>query len=86
MRRTIRRGRHRKQQVTRVPLLAFANGLMETIRSWSRHCFIAALDSNQQRKTNPVDMLFERLTKRIKSEPENWSLDYVEHHLMMEKV
>ena len=64
----------------------FANGLMETIRSWSRHCFIAALDSNQQRKTNPVDMLFDRLTKRIKSEPENWSLDYVEHHLMMEKV
>ena len=64
----------------------FASGLMETIRSWSRHSFIAALSDISSRKENPVDILFERLKKRIKSDPNNWSLDYVEHHLMMEKV
>ncbi|ABV50022.1 Hypothetical protein P9215_04061 [Prochlorococcus marinus str. MIT 9215] len=64
----------------------FSIGLMETIRSWSRHSFAAALDQNNSRNVNPVDILFDRLTSRIKSDPENWSLDYVEHHLMMEKV
>jgi len=64
----------------------FSLGLMETIRSWSRHSFIAALEENNDRKVNPVDELFNRLTSRIRSNPENWSLDYVEHHLMMEKV
>ena len=59
---------------------------METIRSWSRHSFVAALEKNNGRKANPVDILFNRLTSLIKSDPENWSLDYVEHHLMMEKV
>ena len=59
---------------------------METIRSWSRHSFIAALDENNSRIVNPVDILFDRLTNRINSGPENWGLDYVEHHLMMEKV
>ena len=64
----------------------FSIGLMETIRSWSKHSFIAALDENNSRKVNPVEILFDRLTSRINSDPENWSLDYVEHHLMMEKV
>ena len=64
----------------------FSIGLMETIRSWSKHSFMAALDENNSRNVNPVDILFDRLTSRIKSDPENWSLDYVEHHLMMEKV
>ena len=64
----------------------FSIGLMETIRSWSRHSFVAALDENNSRKVDPVDILFDRLTSRINSDPENWSLDYVEHHLMMEKV
>tara|TARA_Y100000589_G_C27188427_1_gene643691 strand:+ start:1460 stop:2512 length:1053 start_codon:yes stop_codon:yes gene_type:complete len=64
----------------------FAQRLMETIRSWSRHSFLSALDNNKVRDFNPADLLFERLVERIKSNPENWSLDYVEHHLMMEKV
>ena len=64
----------------------FSIGLMETIRSWSRHSFVAALDKNTHTNLNPVEMLFNRLTKRISADPENWSLDYVEHHLMMEKV
>ena len=64
----------------------FSIDLMETIRSWSRHSFIAALDEKNSRNINPVDILFDRLASRINSDPENWSLDYVEHHLMMEKV
>jgi len=64
----------------------FSIGLMETIRSWSRHSFVTALDEKNSRNVNPVDILFDRLTNRINSEPDNWSLDYVEHHLMMEKV
>lgn len=64
----------------------FAIGLMETIRSWSRHSFLSSLDKNTNKNLNPVDTLFSRLQKRISNDPENWSLDYVEHHLMMEKV
>jgi len=64
----------------------FSISLMETIRSWSRHSFLAALEDNNSRNINPVDILFDRLTSKISSDPENWSLDYVEHHLMMEKV
>ena len=64
----------------------FSIGLMETIRSWSRHSFVSALDKNNHTNINPVDNLYDRLSKRISSDPENWSLDYVEHHLMMEKV
>ena len=61
-------------------------GLMETIRSWSKHSFVSAMDDNNSRNINPVDILFDRLTSRINSDPANWSLDYVEHHMMMEKV
>ena len=65
---------------------AFSIGLMETIRSWSMHSFTSALDPKKVRDNNPIDIMFKRLTKRIKAAPEDWSLDYVEHHLMMEKV
>ncbi len=64
----------------------FAIGLMETIRSWSRHSFLSAIDQSSDANINPVDVLFDRLTERISSDPSNWSLDYVEHHLMMEKI
>jgi hypothetical protein len=30
--------------------------------------------------------VFERLQQRIAEAPSEWSLDYVEHHQMMEKV
>ena len=64
----------------------FSIGLMETIRSWSKHSFLSALEKSSISDVNPVDILYERLTKRISSDPENWSLDYVEHHMMMEKI
>ena len=31
-------------------------------------------------------MVFARLQQRIAEAPSEWSLDYVEHHQMMEKV
>ncbi|MEC8095747.1 MAG: SAM-dependent methyltransferase [Cyanobacteriota bacterium] len=58
----------------------FAAGLMATIRSWSRHSFIGAAGEAA------ADTLFERLQQRIADAPSDWSLDYVEHHQMMEKV
>ena len=33
-----------------------------------------------------ADTVFERLQQRIAEAPSEWSLDYVEHHQMMEKV
>ena len=59
---------------------------MESIRSWSSHSFEAAIDKNIERNQDPVEILFHRLENRIKIDPLNWSLDYVEHHLMMEKI
>tara|TARA_Y100000589_G_scaffold236289_1_gene223725 strand:+ start:147 stop:1199 length:1053 start_codon:yes stop_codon:yes gene_type:complete len=64
----------------------FSVALMETIRSWSKHSFLSALDKSNISNVNPADMLFERLTQRISSDPDSWSLDYVEHHMMMEKI
>ena len=59
---------------------AFAAGLMATIRSWSRHSFAGAAGDAA------ADMVFARLQQRIAEAPNEWSLDYVEHHQMMEKV
>ena len=58
----------------------FAAGLMATIRSWSRHSFASAAGDAA------ADTVFERLQQRISDAPSEWSLDYVEHHQMMEKV
>jgi hypothetical protein len=59
---------------------AFAAGLMATIRSWSRHSFASAAGDAA------ADTVYERLQQRIAETPSEWSLDYVEHHQMMEKV
>ena len=58
----------------------FAAGLMATIRSWSRHSFASAAGDSA------ADTVFERLQQRIAEAPSEWSLDYVEHHQMMDKV
>ena len=58
----------------------FAAGLMATIRSWSRHSFASAAGDTA------ADTVFGRLQQRIAEAPSEWSLDYVEHHQMMEKV
>ncbi|WP_114993524.1 SAM-dependent methyltransferase [Synechococcus sp. UW179A] len=59
---------------------AFAAGLMATIRSWSRHSFASAAGDAA------ADEVYRRLEQRIAEAPSDWSLDYVEHHQMMEKV
>ncbi|KZR93699.1 SAM dependent carboxyl methyltransferase [Synechococcus sp. MIT S9509] len=59
---------------------AFAAGLMATIRSWSRHSFASAAGDAA------ADEVYRRLEQRIAEAPSEWSLDYVEHHQMMEKV
>ena len=53
---------------------------MATIRSWSRHSFASAAGDSA------ADTVYERLQQRISEDPSEWSLDYVEHHQMMEKV
>ena len=58
----------------------FAAGLMATIRSWSRHSFASAAGDAA------ADTVFERLQQRISDAPSEWSLDYVEHHQIMERV
>ncbi|TCD58258.1 SAM-dependent methyltransferase [Synechococcus sp. BS55D] len=59
---------------------AFAAGLMATIRSWSRHSFASSAGDAA------ADAVFQRLEQRIADAPSEWSLDYVEHHQMMERV
>ena len=59
---------------------SFAAGLMATIRSWSRHSFASTAGDKA------ADLVYERLQQRIADAPSEWSLDYVEHHQMMEKV
>jgi len=59
---------------------SFAAGLMATIRSWSRHSFAAAAGDQA------ADTVYARLEQRIADAPSEWSLDYVEHHQMMERV
>jgi len=59
---------------------SFAAGLMATIRSWSRHSFAGAAGDQA------ADMVYQRLEQRITEAPSEWSLDYVEHHQMMERV
>jgi len=59
---------------------SFAAGLMATIRSWSRHSFAAAAGDQA------ADTVYARLQQRIADAPSEWSLDYVEHHQIMERV
>ena len=53
---------------------------MATIRSWSRHSFASSAGDAA------ADEVYRRLEQRIADAPDKWSLDYVEHHQMMEKV
>ena len=59
---------------------AFAAGLMATIRSWSRHSFASVAGDSV------ADQVYRQLEQRIAAAPSEWSLDYVEHHQIMEKV
>ena len=64
----------------------FSSKLMESIRSWSMHSFKSATKRTNISGDDPVNLLYQRLQQRIYKAPEKWSLDYVEHHLIIEKV
>ena len=64
----------------------FSSQLMETIRSWSMHSFKSAIKKTNISDVDPVNLLYQRLRERIYKSPDKCSLDYVEHHLIMEKV
>mgnify|MGYP001482122420 FL=1 len=64
----------------------FSSKLMETIRSWSMHSFKSAIKRSNVSDIDPVNLLYQRLKERIYKAPDKWSLDYVEHHLVIEKV
>ena len=64
----------------------FSLKLMETIRSWSMHSFKSAINRTNFSEVDPINLLYQRLRERIYKSPEKWSLDYVEHHLVIEKV
>jgi len=71
---------YRKRWKEDADTAAFAEGLMATIRSWSRHSFASVAGDET------ADLVYERLKQRIAESPEEWSLDYVEHHQIMERV
>ena len=63
----------------------------ENFIKWSRGWFCCFIHKNSSEipSKNPInktDTVFERLQQRIAETPSEWSLDYVEHHQMMEKV
>jgi len=62
----------------------FADGLMRTVRSWSRHTFSTALRERPDGET-VVDLLYERLRQRYQHEPRRHSMDYVQSYLHFRK-
>tara|TARA_B100000965_G_C19079120_1_gene535451 strand:- start:380 stop:535 length:156 start_codon:yes stop_codon:yes gene_type:complete len=50
------------------------------------HSFKSAIKKTNVSDVDPVYLLFQRLKERIHNAPDEWSLDYVEHHLVIEKV
>ncbi|MEM9693806.1 MAG: SAM-dependent methyltransferase [Myxococcota bacterium] len=62
----------------------FAEGLMRTVRSWSRHTFSTAL-AGHDRAEAIVDELYARYQSRIEREPDRHSMDYVHNFLRVKK-
>ncbi|WP_310620932.1 class I SAM-dependent methyltransferase [Flexibacterium corallicola] len=64
---------------------SFAEGLMKTIRSWSRHSFLEAV---LKTGGNPsvVDHFFTRLQKRISQDPKRFSMDYTHNYIHLERL
>lgn len=64
--------------------VAFGQGLMQTMRSWSRHTFLAAL---RQHGADPqvADTFYERLQRVFQAAPDRYSMDYVHSFLHLQK-
>lgn len=64
--------------------VGFAEGLMRTIRSWSRHTFSTAL-ADRSDGDIIVDLLYDRLRQRYLSEPHRHSMAYVQSYLQFRR-
>jgi len=64
---------------------AFGEGLMKTIRSWSRHTFLTALRQHDA-DLSVADSFYDRLAQRISDKPEDYSMDYIHSFLHLEKI
>jgi len=62
----------------------FADGLMKTIRSWSRHTFLKALDMHGY-DLAIADRFYDRLRAKIAESPTQYSMDYIHSFLQLEK-
>lgn len=64
---------------------AFAEGLMKTIRSWSRHTFLSALGKYDQ---DPAiaDQFYTNLQERFRQNPAAYSMDYIHSFLHLERI
>ncbi len=63
----------------------FADGLMKTIRSWSRHTFLKALATHEQDPAI-VDAFYDNLRSAIAKDPSQYSMDYIHSFLHIEKI
>ena len=64
----------------------FAQGLTETIRSWSEHTFRNALiNRSQENISEIVDQFYQRFTARVRENPSQYSMDYVHTHIRIYK-
>ncbi|MEO1559575.1 MAG: SAM-dependent methyltransferase [Cyanobacteria bacterium J06632_19] len=64
----------------------FAQGLTQTIRSWSEHTFRNAfVNRSDEEVSDIVDGFYERFTTRVRENPTQYSMDYVETYLRLYK-
>ncbi len=64
----------------------FAQGLMQTIRSWSEHTFRNALINRSNENTSAtVEQFYQRFVDKVRENPDQFSMDYVETHLHIYK-
>ncbi|MEM6787264.1 MAG: SAM-dependent methyltransferase [Myxococcota bacterium] len=61
----------------------FARGLMRTVRSWSEHTFNTAM--GPEGDLDPVRELYARFETRIATDPQHYSMDYVQSYLHVAK-
>lgn len=64
----------------------FAQGLTQTIRSWSEHTFRNALTNRSDQDVSEiVNQFYQRFTARVQESPSNYSMDYVHTHIRIYK-
>jgi len=65
----------------------FAQGLTQTIRSWSEHTFRNALTNRaHQDISDIVNQFYQRFTAKVRENPGQFSMDYIHTHLRIYKA